>query len=318
MKKILCLVLSLLLVLSMAACKKSDTNTPTGDPTTATTAPTEDPASPVKQDLKNAGPWVVTAEYEKGTDTVRNYRYDKDGNLLGFGDYTAKYEANDQGGETMILVPYTADGKESTMFSKLHYVYDADGKLTGFKRYEALGNKLADSITFEYDADGNLVKQEKHYMENWHETITYSYQDGRVIKATFKNSVNEVSYKFIYDDAGIPSQVDFHNTYVKSGNVVEGSVVLLKSEYVDDTTYRLNLSAGSTSTGVSTGKEVIRYEVKYDENGKPLNVTLEIKEWGVFQNGFVPMRLCGAMNSVNLSAGCAKFVYKPLADCASK
>ena len=306
MKKFLCLVLSLLLVLSMAGCKQEqEADGP---------APTEAPTVSAKPDLDDFGPWVLTTEYEKDTDHLRQYRYAENGALLGFGDYQMTSETNDQGGRTLILTAYDANGNVSDKLSKLHYLYDADGKLVGYQRYEALGGKLADSFTFEYDAGGNMVKQDKFYMDNWHETITYTYEGKKMVSAGFKSSVYEASYGYVYDEAGVISQVEFDIKYVKSGNEVKGSLALQKSIYEDDTTYRVSLASGSASDGVTQGKEVLRYEVKYDEQGKPLSVTLEVMEWGLFQNGFLPMRQLGAMNAVNLSGGTAKFVYKPLAD----
>lgn len=306
MKKLLCLLLSVVLLLSMAGCKNGDGS--------ETPAPTEAPTAPVKPSLEEFGPWVVAAEYEEDTDKLRNYRYDKDGALLGFGDYKAASEINDLGGKTVKLVAYDADGKESTKLSKMHYIYDADGKLVAYRRYEALGGKLADSFIFEYDANGNMVKQEKSYMDIWHETITYTYEGKRLTAASFKSSVYEAEYTYVYDAEGILSQLDFSTKYVKSGNVVKVSMVLQKSVYEDDTTYRVALSTGSASSGVSQGKELLRYEEVYDAEGKPVSVTLELNEWGMFQVGIFPMRQCGAINTANWSGGSAKFVYKPLAD----
>lgn len=304
MKKLLCLTLSLLLLLSMAGCKDS------GDGP----APTEAPTAPAKPDLQQFGPWVVTTEYEKDTDKLRNYSYDESGNLLGFGDYKATSEINDQGGKTVKLLAYDAEGNVSNMLSKLHYIYNAEGRLVGYQRYEALGNKLADSFVFEYDSNGNMVKQEKFYMDNWHETITYTYEGKQLTAAAFKSSVYEASYSYVYDSDGLLSQLDFCTKYVKSGNEVKGSLALQKSVYEDDTTYRVSLSTGSASDGVSQGKEVVRYEEVYDAEGKPVSVTLELKEWGLFQIASIPMRQCGAMNAANWSSGSAKFVYQPLAE----
>lgn len=306
MKKVLCLVLSVLLLLAVAGCKKTDAP--------EATAPTEAPTTAAKPDLADFGPWVLTAEYENNTDNFRQYRYDKSGALLGFGDYKATSEANDQGGKTVKLVAYDADGNVSNMLSKMQYVYNAEGKLVSYQRHEALGNKLADSFTFEYDSNGNMVKQEKRYMDNWHETITYTYQNKQLTEATFQSSVYEATYSYVYDAEGVVSQIGFVTKYVKSGNVIKGSLALQKSVFEDDTTYRVTLSTGSASDGVSQGKEILRYEELYDAEGKPLSVTIEVKEWGLFQNGVIPMRQCGALNTANWSGGSAKFVYKPLAD----
>ena len=305
MKRILCLVLCVLLLVAMVGCKQENTEAPT---------PTEEPTLPAKPSLEDFGPWVLTAEYEKNTDALRQYRYDENGGLLGFGDYKATTEINEQGSKTVKLVAYDADGNVSNMLSTLYYIYGADGKLMSYQRYEALGNKLADSVTFEYDSDGNMVKQEKRYMDNWHETVTYTYKNKQLTEGSFKSSVYEATYTYVYDAEGVVSQIDFVTKYVKSGNVINGSLVLQKSVYEDDTTYRVALSTGSASNGVSQGKEILCYEEKYDAEGNPISVTLEVKEWGLFQNGVIPMRQCGAMNAVNWSSGSAKFVYKPLAD----
>ena len=304
MKKLLCLVLSLLLALSMFGCKKQEGG--------ETTAPTESPAAPEKPALEDFGPWVVTAEYQRDTDKLRNYRYDETGALLGYGDYQATTEANDLGGKTVKLVAYDADGNVSAMLSKMEYAYNAKGQLVSYQCFEAPGGTLGENVTFDYDANGHMVKQIKCYRDNLQDTITYTYDGNRVKTTTFANSVNEATYSYVYDDEGVLSQLDFKVKYVKSGNVVEGSLALQKSVYQDDTTYRVVLSAGGASEGVTQGKEILFYEVKFDEQDKPIHVTLEIKEWGVFQSGWIPMRQLGAMNGANWSGGSAKFVYKPL------
>ena len=306
MKRLLCLILGLLLLLSMVGCKQGK-----GGEGPATT---DAPMVSAKPDLADFGPWVLTAEYEPNADHFRQYRYAENGALQGFGDYKVTSESNDLGGRTLILTAYDADGNVSSKLSKLHYLYNADGKLAGYQRYEALGGKLADSFVFEYDTAGNVVKQEKFYMDNWHETITYTYEGTKLVSAGFKSSVHEASYGYGYDDSGVISRIEYSVKYVKSGNVVKGTLVLQKSIYEDDTTYRVSLSSGGASEGVTQGKEVLRYEVKYGEQSKPLSVTLEVMEWGVFQSGFLPMRQMGALNPVNLSGGSAKFVYQPLGD----
>ena len=306
MKKLLCLVLSLVLALSIFGCKKQDD--------TQNTAPsaTEAPTSPKHPVLEDFGPWVVSVEYQRDTDKLRNYRYNDAGALLGFGDYQAATETNDQGGKTVKLIAYDADGKENAMLSKLEYAYNAKGQLVSYQCIEAAGGQLGENVTFDYDAEGNMVKQIKCYGDNLQDTITYTYESKRVKTATFVNSVNEATYSYVYDDAGVLSQLDFNVKYIKSGNTIKGSLALQKSVYQDDTTYRVVLSAGGASEGVTQGKEILFYEVKFDEQGKPMYVTLELKEWGLFQNGCIPMRQLGAMNATNWSGGSAKFVYKPL------
>lgn len=304
MKKLLCLALAMLLLLSMVGCKKEKAAEPT--------APTEATVAPSKPSLGEYGPWVLTAEYQRDTDKLRNYSYDANGALTGFGDYKASTESNDLGGKTVKLVAYDSQGKVSTILSKLIYVYDAEGKLVTYQCREALGDTLAENVTFEYDAKGNMVKQEKRYGDNWQDTATYTYDGEKLVSSTFENSVNKATYSYVYDTEGVLSQLNFDVKYIKSGNEVKGNLALLKSVYQDDTTYRVILSAGSASEGVAQGKEILFYEVKYDEQGKPLRITLEVKSWELFQSGYIPMRQLGAMNATNWSGGCAKFVYKPL------
>lgn len=303
MKKLLCLALSCLLLLSMAACKSGD-----GD----TSTPTEAPEQTLNRSLEQYGPWVLTTEYEKSTDKNRQYYYGENGELLGYGDYQATTTTDDQGGKTVKLVAYDEDGQVSTYLSKHEYVYNADGKLVSYQRNEALGDKLADSFTFEYDAAGNMVKQEKYYMDLWQETVTYTYDGEKLTAASFKSSVYEASYTYVYDGSGVLSQLDYNIKYVKSGNVDKGTLALQKSVYEDDTTYRVVLSTSSSSDGVAQGKEVVIYEECYDAEGNIQSVQLEFKDWGAFQVASVPMRQYGAMNTANWSGGSAKFVYQPL------
>lgn len=302
MKKFLSLTLACLLLLSMAACKIGD-----GDP-----SPTEAPTEPARPSLEQYGPWVLTAEYEGTTEKKREYRYGENGSLLGYGDYQATSSDNDLGGKTVKLVPYDENGQVSTYLSKHQYVYNAAGKLVRYQRNEAIGDKLADSYTFEYNADGKMIKQEKFYMDIWQEGIEFTYDGDKLTKSSFKSSVYEASYTFIYDSDGILSELNFTTKYVKSGNVDKGTLALQKNVHEDDTTYRVTLSTSDSSDGVSKGKTILTYEERYDAAGNIQSVQVEVADWGLFQVAAVPMRQLGAMNTVNWSGGSAKFVYQPL------
>lgn len=303
MKKFLCVMLACLLTLSMAACKNSVDETP--DPTQA-------PTEPVKQALSECGAWVVAKEYELSSSKSRDYRYDSQGNLLGYDDYQATSEANDLGGKTVTLIPYDKDGKVITHLSKHMYIYDEAGRLVKYQRNEGKTGNLADNFVFEYNSDGKMVKQTKYYMTNFHEEITYTYEGEKLTKSTFRSTVHEAEYTYIYDSEGVPSQVNFLVEYVKSDNEIKGSLVLLKSVYESDTVRRVTLSASNESTGIEQGKEVLVYQEHYDEQGKVLRVEIELLQWELFQIAWMPMRQLGAMNPTNMSGGTAKLVYQPL------
>lgn len=303
MKKVLCAVLAGLLALSMAACATGGDNP----------GSTEETKTYSRPDLGEFAPWVLTAEYELTSEKKRDYRYDQNGELTGFGDYKAASAENDQGGKTVTLTAYDQDGKVSNYLSKFEYIYDSEGRLAAYRRLEAPSGKLADSYTFTYNADGKVVKQEKFYMEMLQETMEYTYDGELMTKATFKSTVYESTYSYTYDETGVPCKLDYHTLYVKTGKVDEGVLELKKEEILDGSVYRLTLCVSEESDSAAAGKELMVYEELIDSVGGVDAVRLQFNDWGFFHIGAVPMRQLGAMAAANWSSGSATLIFKPLA-----
>lgn len=302
MKKFLCVLLSCLMLLFMAACKRDGETTP---------PPTENPGQVTRPSLEACGPWVVSTEFELASGKNREYRYDAQGKLLGYDQYQATYKANELGGETMQLIPYDQNGNLITHLSVHTYVYNEAGQLAKYQRNEGTG-KLADSFLFSYNSDGKVIKQEKFYMDNFHELIEFVYEGEKLTKSTFRSSVHEAEYTYVYDSEGVPSQINYLIKYVKSGNEIKGNLALQKSVYETDTLRRVTLSSSSQSSGVAQGKEVLIFEEHYDAQGQVQKVELQLLNWELFQVAWMPMRQLGAMNTTHWSGGTAKFVYEPL------
>lgn len=304
MKKLICIVLAGLMALSMAACASSGGEEPG----------VTEPMELKRPDLSAITNWVLTAEYEGNAAKPREYIYDHNGILQGFGSHKASTAVNDLGGKTVRLTAYTDEGEVSPMLSKFEYVYDAKGMLVAYNRMEAISNKLADSFTFEYDDQGRLIKQEKFYMELPQETISYTYDDqGRLAGAKYLTTVYDVTYTYTYGQERWPDCVSYTLNYVKTGNVEQCKVLLQPKVEHDQSHYRLTLVAGEGSEGVTVGKELVIYEELINTVGNASAVRIELTKWDSFQMGWVPLGQYGAMNAINWSAGSGTLVFKPLA-----
>ena len=302
MKKLICLMLAALMALSMAACAGS------GEETTAVT----EPEVFERPDLDQFAPWVLTAEYEGTGGKLRNYEYNENGELTGFGDYKAVTEENDRGGKTLKLTAYDSEGKVSAQFSKYEYIYDEAGRMVEYKRFEAIGNKLADSFVFTYDADGQLVKQEKFYMELPQETIEYTYEGQQLTKSSYKTSVYDATYTYVLDDAGWPAEIRYTVRYVKTGNVDEGTLVLDAKVEQDAKHYQVTLTAEVGDEDQKATRELLVYEEVIDTAGDVDAVRIVLGDWGSFQMGWVPARALGSLVGANWSGGTGTYIYKPL------
>jgi hypothetical protein len=176
-----------------------------------------------------------------------------------------------------------------------------------------MSGKIADSFLFTYDDRGRLIRQEKFYMELPQETITYTYDQQRLVGASYQTSVYDVTYSLNYGLQQWPDSVSYTVRYVKTGNVEECKVMLSSRVEHDKTHYRLTLVAGEGSEGVTVGKELVVYEELIDTLGDADAVRIVLGDWGSFHMGWVPMRQLGAMNAANWASGSATFVYTPLA-----
>lgn len=304
MKKWIGLVLAALMMLSLAACASS------GEEGTAAT----EPEQLQRPDLSAVSNWVMTAEYEGSSEKVRKYSYDNNGVLTGFGSHEATAVENELGGKTVRLISYDEKGEPSPFLSKHEYVYDAKGNLAAYRRLEPMsGDKLADSFTFEYDELGRLTKQEKSYMDLPQETITYTYDQQRLVGASYQTSVYDVTYSLSYGQQRWPDSISYTVRYVKTGNVEDCKVMLSSRVEHDQTHFRLTLVAGEGSEGVAVGKELVVYEELIDSLGDADAVRIALGDWGSFHMGWVPMRQFGALNAANWSSGSGVFVYTPLA-----
>lgn len=304
MKKMLCFLLAVLMLLSMAAC----TSPEQGGADTGTK-----PAEPVRPDLGEFSPWLLTLEYEDDTSKFREYTYDQNGVLTGYGSHRASTSGNDLGGKTVKLVSYDQDGKVSNTLSKYEYVYDAKGNLVQYRRLEALGDKLADSFNFTYDEQGRLIRQEKFYMDLPQETATYTYDQENLVGATYQTSVYDASYTYTYGQEKWPQTVEYTIRYLKTENVEQGKVLVRSQVKHDAFLYRLTLTVGEGSEGAPAGKELLMYEELIDTAGDADAVRIVVGDWGGFHMGWLPMQQLGAMNAVNWSVSGGTYVFKPLA-----
>ena len=157
MKKILVIVLSLVLVLSFAACEKKKKNDPTATPTTApTTAPTEEVTpTPEADDPAKKGEGVMThAQYVAAADedevVIECYVQD---HQSWWDNKISVYAADPDGGYFLYNMTCSEeDSKKLTPGTKI--------KVKGYRATWADEIEVAEGATFEFE-DGNYIAPAK-------------------------------------------------------------------------------------------------------------------------------------------------------------
>lgn len=300
LRKLLCMVLAMLMVLSMVACGKDADDgenadkgkNPGKDPTVpTTTAPAEDDTV-----------WVLTKEYD-GDNRYTLYYYDTEGNLIG-GEY---YQDSKKWGDYQFVTTTTEDGGKiveksyknvkDTEYSKQYsYEYDAEGKLI---KVEDISRYSSSYWTFAYNADGDVTEALHMTDEGQQEKVTYTYQDGTLYQVNYYKSENNWGiYTYTYDANGFPVKIEIENVY--AGEPGQEILDLVRSED----------SYGWQIDKVSGGK-LIKFSIE-DRDNVPYERILQFYRPGIFMDGWLPTVMMGCMDTADFTAQYIKLCYMPL------
>lgn len=246
MKKILSLVLSLLLLLTLSACREdAPDSSPSGDQngtvdTPATGEPAEDSkvydtdGNLILEKILDAdgvyigkreytyenGKQVTCTEYDAEDELVVKYTYRYDGNVLlqrhtalyNFGVVDATEEA--EFAEDGKIVKESFFDSTGTLWQVTEYVFDADRDQVGYKAYSYENGSVKSCVS--YDEDDHVLSEEQ-YNENgevfW--SIRYEYMDGLRVKGVESDG----SYhEYHYDKEGNETGLTYYDS---DGNVTE-------------------------------------------------------------------------------------------------
>lgn len=311
LKKLLCLLLALLLVCSMAACGDAgnsddcdkNANNPNGDPETPTSsvAPEDDTI------------WVLVQESDMGSSRYNKYIYDENGNRIG-GEF---YNDNKKTGDYQYVTTQTASGgkivevsykhvKDSEFSKRNDYEYDASGKLIRVVDYDYRGDVSGVEYTFTYNENGQLVEQVHTDNGEVQKKLTFVYDGDKLVEGHYwDKSENYGHYIYTYDENGIPVSADVETYYMD-----EQKYTL---EFVADSGYDWwRLDTTDECDRVVGGRRLFFFEESADYGQKPHRIHVSIKTWGVFCTGWVPLVAFGCTDPSNYFIGAAELYYEPL------
>lgn len=309
MKKLLCLLLALLMVFSLAACGGSDNSgdddddddSVGGKDPTQTTAPEDDTI------------WLLVQESDMGSSRYTKYSYDENGNLIG-GEFFKDYE---KWGDYQYVTTETASGgkiveelykhvKDSEFTKHNEYEFDAAGRLIRTVDYDSFKNEPSGWVyTFTYNDAGQLVKQVSEKNGEMMEKLTFIYQGDKLMEGHYEeNDGTYGHYLYTYDEEGNPAKVDVH-TY----NMQEQEYTVEFN--IDQNSYSWEMRATDDAPTPMDGRRLFYYSVS-DEDGKPAYVTVQVKTWGIFCTGWVPLVSLGCINPSNYFIGAAELQYMSL------
>lgn len=305
MKKLLCLMLALLMVFSLAACGGDSGNDGNDDeggkdgnkaPATTTTAPKE-------PTLEELGPWLVTEETTSRGDRFV-YKYDEKGELVSYEafdgtekyrDYVATHSTTADGGKVTVIESKHVQDSE---FEKSYEAeYNAQGDLIRYSYYYK--DKVTSEYIFTYDAEGYLSSYVYSYEGMLGNVCTrvvnYTFRDGQLRNVEQTTQLEdqepkrEHAYAYDYDEDGYLKKIQ----YFRNGE--EGTIELEQSPYGSRMTLRL---AEGCDHYVPI-KNMIIIEKELDDKDQPTQIRLTLNSWGFPQSYAFPYFLFGMANSGN-------------------
>lgn len=138
------------------------------------------------------------------------------------------YTEFDEQGNLLLEVKYNKNGgveeKYENRFNELGQLVEEIIYLSD--------DEIAQHKTFEYNDQGSIAKAHKHYQDESKDTVTYSYENGKLVGKITTDSDDEVEAKaeFIYDGDNLTSRkvyeydelvLDETFDYDESGNLIE-------------------------------------------------------------------------------------------------
>ena len=276
MKKLISALLLLCLLLTLAACSKTDNNIaiPGGNPASST------PDTSIDHDLKPPAPpttdvsvsLAITASRYNAygdLDARTDYTYNETGVLIKrvhtsflYGQENIRYENvyNDYGDLTESAT--YSQGMLSERSLNV-YEYDSNGNMTQMLQYDKYSD-LSERTTFTYDEKNNLTEQIDYDSSgNITMTRTYSYNDKGLLQKETQNGYQDYYGEPTLYKGYTLYEYDDNDRLVKSTNYNSSGQKL----YDWITTYDDNGNRTSLLQYLSSGQEYLGWCYTYDENG---------------------------------------------------
>lgn len=305
MERILCLLLALLMICSMAACgedaDQGGNKDPQKNPTTpTTTAPPEDDTV-----------WVLVRESNMGSSRYSRYVYDEEGNRVS-GEY---FDGLEKMGDYKFVTTKNADGgkaveqwykhvKDAEFWMQNTYEYNAAGKLICTTDYDLRGN-VSMVYTFTYNDAGQLVEQVQTNDGEAGKKLTFVYDGDKLMEGHYEDASGSYGhYLYSYDKNGNPVKVDVATDYMDEQKYTLELEVAGK--------YFYEIRATEECHNVVGGRRLFFYEEHIGSDGRPDYRDLQIKSWGIFHTGWLPLVAFGCIDTGNYFFAVADLHYEPL------
>lgn len=305
MERILCLLLALLMICSMAACgedaDQGGNKDPQKNPTTpTTTAPPEDDTV-----------WVLVRESNMGSSRYSRYVYDEEGNRVSgeyfdglekMGDYKFVTTKNADGGK--VVEQWYKHVKDAEFWMQNTYEYNAAGKLICTTDYDLRGN-VSMVYTFTYNDAGQLVEQVQTNDGEAGKKLTFVYDGGKLMEGHYEDASGSYGhYLYSYDKNGNPVKVDVATDYMDEQKYTLELEVAGK--------YFYEIRATEECHNVVGGRRLFFYEEHIGSDGRSDYRDLQIKSWGIFHTGWLPLVAFGCIDTGNYFFAVADLHYEPL------
>lgn len=304
MKKLLCLLLALLMVFTIAACGDNsgsgDDKDNNGDGIHQDGnegGENADQTTPSEPSAEGLGPWIVTEEvnYLGG---IYRYHYDENGELSSYElysasnekrrDYKLTHSVTEEGGKLTVVDSKHVDDSEYAKDREMEY--DAAGNLIRISEY-ALNEVTSDHL-YTYDADGNLLFYEQVRHEQVVAQASYTYVDGKLATAAGKifsgDDTYHYNYSYTYGDNGYLGEIRFDRSDVGEGTITLGKDV----SRTEGGLHVLTHSAHSMAY-----QNLFSYEAELDADGQHSRFTLRFLRWGFQPDFALPLPAYGSMLS---------------------
>lgn len=302
MQKMLCLLLAMLMVFSMAACgedgekEASKNQSSVGGGNAANGNKPENGSSDTAEpSVEELGPWLVTEEVDY-TGCVYRYHYDENGELTSYElyndnnkklrDYKVTHSETAAGGK---LTEVESKHVNDSEFAKdCEMEYDADGNLIRMSNF--LGKKITGNYVYSYDESGNLLSYEAHSEDRKTNEAVYTYEDGRLATASGTTYGGDVTYHYdytyIYGENGYLCEIRFDRSDVGEGTITLGKDISRNEGGLHVLTH----SAHSMQY-----QNLFGYKAEYDGDGQRDKFTIIFHRWGFEPLYAIPLPAYGSL-----------------------
>lgn len=303
MKKLLCILLSVVMLLSMTACGNHGTETNGGNGSQPSSG----------GNTENDTVWVLVQESDMGSSRYIQYIYDANGERIGAEFYMNNKKTSetkfittrtDSGGKLVTEISQPADGDAPA--TRYTYEYDANGRLIHVISYDPWGDPSGREYTFRYNDNGQLIEQRHIKDGQVQEKLTFVYDGEKLKEGHFWNYRESYGhYIYSYDANGVPVKAEVKTDY---GDLQEYTLDFVTEQGRD----QWQLSTTEECDNIVGGRRLFYYSVEKDRDGKPCRMQVSIKTWGVFCTGWIPLVSFGCIDTNNYFIGAAELYYEPL------